>query len=253
MADRDEIHGNGVVTGDSRPLTERTRDALLQSIRAGRYPDGKLPPEAELAELLGVSRTTLRAVLQDLSTAGVISRRRRHGTLINEHALHAWMQLNRLEPFHNLIEQCGYVPSADDQRHRVIAATADEAEALDIEPGTDCLEVQLRLLADGDPVITIADFIPLEQLNFSPDDVEHRESTFAFVAANCKSPVEYATTDIVPRVATANSPAGLAIAEGTPYVELRETHFSVAGDAIAYSRVCVNDAIVRFTLLRSKV
>jgi DNA-binding GntR family transcriptional regulator len=239
--------------GHARPLTEQTRDILLHSIRSGQYPDGKLPPEAELAELLGVSRTTLRAVLQDLSTAGVISRRRRHGTLINEHALHAWMQLNRLEPFHKLIEQCGYSPSADHQLHRVVKAGADEAKALELEIGADCLEVELRLLADGDPVITIVDYIPMSQLDRLPADVEGSDSTFAFVAVNCKQPVEYATTDIVPRMATAKSPAGLDIKPSTPYVELRETHFSAAGEPIAYSRVSVNDAIVRFTLVRNKI
>lgn len=253
IAELGQIKEESAAAPDGRSLTDRTRETLLQSIRAGEYAEGKLPPEAELSDQLGISRTTLRAVLQDLATAGVISRRRRHGTLINEHALHAWMQLNRLEPFHRLIEQCGYAPSADRQEHRIIKAGTDESEALDVEIGADILEVELRLLAGDEPVITIVDHIPIAQLERPLDDLEHADSTFAFVAINCKSPVEYATTDIVPRKATKSAPAGLSIEAGTPYVELRETHFSVDGDPIAYSRVSVDDAIVRFTLVRNKI
>jgi GntR family transcriptional regulator len=183
----------------------------------------------------------------------VISRRRRHGTLINDHALHSWMQLNRLEPFHRLIEQVGHVPTADHRGHAIVKARTDEAEALKIEIGTDLLEVELRLLADGDPVITIVDYVPLGRLARPLDELEYGDSTFDFVALNCDTPVEYATTDIVPRRATAGSPPGLGIASGTPYVELHETHFNKDGDPIAWSRVSVKDEVIRFTLVRSKV
>ncbi|MGB3763057.1 MAG: FCD domain-containing protein [Ornithinimicrobium sp.] len=60
---------------------EETMEALLQEIRLGQLAPGeKLMPERELAEALGVSRTTLREVLAHLTKSGyVIVRRGRYG------------------------------------------------------------------------------------------------------------------------------------------------------------------------------
>jgi len=115
-------------------LTECTRGALLAAIRADAFADGRLPPEAELAEQLGVSRATLRAALQSLEADGLISRRRRHGTYINGHLLRTSMRLNRLVPFTELIELCGHEPSVDVQRHRVEPARGEDAAALCARP-----------------------------------------------------------------------------------------------------------------------
>ena len=128
-------------------LTECTRGALLAAIRADAFADGRLPPEAELAEQLGVSRATLRAALQSLEADGLISRRRRHGTYVNGHLLRTSMRLNRLVPFTELIELCGHEPSVDVQRHRVEPARGEDAAALDVEPGVDCLVVERLLRA----------------------------------------------------------------------------------------------------------
>lgn len=62
-------------------LFEATMERLLRAIRLGQFPPGsKLPPERDLAELLGVSRTTLREALAALQTNGYVSvRRGRYG------------------------------------------------------------------------------------------------------------------------------------------------------------------------------
>jgi GntR family transcriptional regulator len=236
---------------ENRPLTQRARDALLHAIRSDAFPEGRLPPEAQLAEQLGVSRTTLRAALQSLAADGLITRRRRHGTIVNRHLLRASMRLNRLVPFTTLIEQCGYQPSVDPQTHVVTDTPSAEAvEALGIEPGTRCLVVSRLLRATGEPVITVIDVVPLEHLAVEADAVVDAETTFGFLAANGAPRVDYTTAEMLPRIATAGTPAGLEIAPGTPYLELIETIFSREHERIAVSRVSVDDRFVRFSLLR---
>lgn len=60
---------------------EETIGRILQSIKLGMFGAGdKLPPERELSEMLGVSRSTLRDVLAELQAAGYIEvRRGRYG------------------------------------------------------------------------------------------------------------------------------------------------------------------------------
>ena len=52
-------------------------------IESGDFRAGdKLPPERELAQLIGVSRATVRAGLQSLATVGVVDSRRGAGTFV---------------------------------------------------------------------------------------------------------------------------------------------------------------------------
>jgi GntR family transcriptional regulator, transcriptional repressor for pyruvate dehydrogenase complex len=65
------------------PLTDTAIQKLREMIIAGRYPSGaKLPPEAELAAELGLSRNTTREAVRALSTALVLDVRRGDGTYV---------------------------------------------------------------------------------------------------------------------------------------------------------------------------
>lgn len=65
------------------PLTEAAIRKLRDMITSGRYPSGaKLPPEAELAAELGLSRNTTREAVRALSSARVLDVRRGDGTYV---------------------------------------------------------------------------------------------------------------------------------------------------------------------------
>jgi GntR family transcriptional repressor for pyruvate dehydrogenase complex len=58
---------------------------MRRLIESGDFRAGdKLPPERELAQLIGVSRATVRAGLQSLATVGVVESRRGAGTFVAE-------------------------------------------------------------------------------------------------------------------------------------------------------------------------
>ena len=61
------------------PLTEQARSAILEAIVDKRF-DERLPSEEALAEMLSVSRTTIRTALQSLEQEGIITRKRAIGT-----------------------------------------------------------------------------------------------------------------------------------------------------------------------------
>lgn len=69
--------------GPSARLSERVTEQLLRVLGSGAYAEGtKLPPERELAELLGVSRTVLREALSALQLSGMLVRHPGVGTVI---------------------------------------------------------------------------------------------------------------------------------------------------------------------------
>lgn len=73
---------------ERQSLTKQLMDVIIANITAGDLPEGeKLPPEAELAELLRVSRNTLRETLKTMETFGIIESRHGQGTFVSPHAM----------------------------------------------------------------------------------------------------------------------------------------------------------------------
>ena len=62
---------------------DQVRDRLVEMVDGLQVGDA-IPPERQLAETLGVSRPTLRAVIDDLVRIGVLRRRQGSGTYVAE-------------------------------------------------------------------------------------------------------------------------------------------------------------------------
>lgn len=72
-----------VAVAADQPLYLRIAAQLTQAIAGGTYPVGsRLPTELELCEEFGISRFTAREAVRVLSTAGLITRRQRVGTVV---------------------------------------------------------------------------------------------------------------------------------------------------------------------------
>ena len=64
------------------PLGQRLRDAMVSSIRDGLLPANRaLPSERDLATGLGVSRSSVRNRLKDLSDMGLVETRHGAGSV----------------------------------------------------------------------------------------------------------------------------------------------------------------------------
>jgi len=75
----------------NRPMTlaGQVEQLLRQAIAEGRFPDGKLPTEIELADQLGVSRETVRLAAEVLQGEGLLFKVRRKGTFLKLESLPA--------------------------------------------------------------------------------------------------------------------------------------------------------------------
>ena len=229
------------------------REALLTAMRDGGFPGGKLPPEERLARDMGVSRATIRAALQSLAEDGIVTRRRRHGTVVNEQVLRGSVPLNRFASFRDLIEQSGFTCAVAPIGRHLAVPGAEVAALIGIEPGEECLVVERLLRADGAPVVTISDAVPLALLEGPVDTLSDEESTFAFIARNTRATIDHSVLELMPSVATDDRPPHLGLPAGIPYAELREVLFSPAGDAVAFSRIHVDVRRIRLTLARREV
>ena len=125
-----------ILEGEStaaRPsLVDGAEQALRNWLVPGRYRTGdRLPPEHEVAVMLGISRGTLRTALQRLEESSEIVRRQGSGTFVGRMAVPAAFgeRLERLEPYSSVAQRRGLELSANDLKieHRAVGGEAGEA------------------------------------------------------------------------------------------------------------------------------
>ena len=91
-------------------LTEQVKTHIKKRIADDGFEDGRIPPETELANDLGVSRTTVRDALSRLEHEGTIYRRQGAGTFVNQQGLQIKSRLEEIWSYEQVLEDHGYVP-----------------------------------------------------------------------------------------------------------------------------------------------
>src|SRR5579859_4978728 len=117
----------------SPSLVDSAEDALHAWLAGGRYrPGDRLPPEHEVAAMLGVSRGTLRSALERLENRGEIIRRQGSGTFVGRVVTPGALgeRLERLEPYSSLAARRGLKLTCRDMVVERRPVGSEVAEAL---------------------------------------------------------------------------------------------------------------------------
>jgi GntR family transcriptional regulator len=148
---------------DARPsLVDDTELALRAWLATGRHrPGDRLPPELELAGMLGVSRGTLRTALDRLADAGEITRRQGSGTYVGKAvrptAFHEGLEV--LRPYSKLAERRGVALSVRDLEIAERRLGSEVAEVFDLDPEAIAWTITRTILADREPVAVMRDVV----------------------------------------------------------------------------------------------
>jgi GntR family transcriptional regulator len=117
-------------------LRHRIADELRERLERGDFLAGaRLPSEPELARMLGVSRSSLRAAIALLEADGLLRRMHGSGTFVTERPL-LRNDLSRNFGVSEMIAATGLDPGTVEARAARERAPADVAEAFGIEPRT---------------------------------------------------------------------------------------------------------------------
>jgi GntR family transcriptional regulator len=231
------------------PLAARARAAILTAILEDQF-DGRLPSEDALAEMLNVSRTTVRAAVQDLEREGLIKRRRAVGTRINRHVGASTLALHRMVGFDYLLRENGHDVRVDITWQR--RDVTPEVFPLPWEGTRDCCVLEKKYFADDELAIYLRDYIEWE--NFKTTDFEEplEASVFEFSKRYCKRPIDHAVVELLPSVNDAEQVTRLELPKGEPFLRLHETHYSERAEVIGWSFVDINSHFIRLEVFRGQ-
>lgn len=208
-------------------ISDMAYNALKAQFEKGTFSSGqKLPSEPELANMLNISRMTLRSALQMLEIKGYIEVKRGVGTFFVGLPYKRFdTGIERLVSITEVMRQRGHVPGTKDLT--VFASQADEtiAQDLNIKVGDPITVVDRIRTMDGLPVMYDHSTFPARILpqNISPDEIG--ESLFSYFIKKKKLVITHAISRLVPAMADEFLAEKLSVEYGTLLIQMYQTHY----------------------------
>ena len=143
-----------LVNSDAAPLYEKVKRHMSEAILVGEWKPGMvLPNETVLAQGFGIAVGTVRRAMSDLVAEGLLSRRRKTGTVVTgrspHHSLRFFFQNFRLHRVDgSLVRSTSEMLSVEPA-----AATPEQAALLRLKPDAGVIRIHRIRHADGRPVM----------------------------------------------------------------------------------------------------
>lgn len=218
------------------PAAVAVRDRLRDEIVTGQLAPGeRLGAEREIAQRLGVSRTTVRAALDELERSGEIRRARGRAGGIYVAERKVERDLTSLAGLPSYLRRQGFASDARVLSTATLEADSELAATLGLSPGELVLEVVRVRLADSEP-------ISLERATFPaarfPDLLDQSLGGSLYELLQDRYGVEPGEAEERIEVVAAGAAEArlLGVARGAPLVSIARTAWSVSGIAFERSR-----------------
>lgn len=136
--------------GSNAPLYLRVKKLVNDAMASGALKAGDaIPSEREAADLLGISRVTVRKAFTELVREGALVQRQGSGTFVRGHAPRIEQPLSRLTSFSEDMKLRGFKTDADWLDRSTGLPTPEEALKLSISPREHVCRFHRLRRADG--------------------------------------------------------------------------------------------------------
>ena len=157
----------------SVPLYEIVKRQITEAIMMGKWPAGTvLPSEIALSQMFGVAVGTIRRALQDLTNEGLLSRRRKTGTVVTgrtpQHSLRFFFQYFRLHGLDGSLQNS----TSDILSLKRREANDEERSGLRLDDASEVISIHRLRSVGGHPVMHEVMALPARMLPEFPDKKE---------------------------------------------------------------------------------
>jgi GntR family transcriptional regulator len=185
----------------SPSLTEQAKAYIKERIVNDEFEEGRIPSEIDLADALGVSRTTVRDALSRLEQEGVIFRKQGAGTFVNDAGLQIKTRLEEIWTYESMLSAHGYTPTTHVFGLEEKPAPADTADVLGLHEGDKILVFTKLFQADESPVIVTVNQILAALVNQPYHQDDFQQPIYKFLSNFCRQHLTYYLSEIVPLMA----------------------------------------------------
>lgn len=234
----------------SPSLTEQAKTHIKDQILDGQFEDGRIPSESDLANELGVSRTTIRDALSRLEIEGTVFRRQGAGTFVNRPGLQIRSRLDEIWSYEAVLEAHGYEPTVQLLDVRRMLPDDGMRRLLALERGEEITILRKLFSENSEPVILTENRIPSRLI---PEDLDEAQLTlpvYELLQTCCQQHLNYYLSELVPVVTGENLARVLNTELNTALLSFEETGYDDDNEPILWARSVFRDDLVRFRMIR---
>ena len=214
----------------STPLYLQIAANLKQHIIAGEWREGEaVPSERELCSLTDASRVTVRKAIEELISAGLLSRRQGSGTVVNRVIE---TKNDALGSFSDEAAARGGTPGTIWIVRTIARPTEDEANILKIGRDSEVVRLGRVRLLDGEPLAIEHALVPRQHL---PPLDDLGDSLYQALDVKGNRPVG-GTQSIHASLATPTEAGLLSIAEQSAVLRIERVTRNASGDVVELTR-----------------
>jgi GntR family transcriptional regulator len=216
------------------PFYFQLKEAIREKIEKGEWRSGdQIPGETELGEMFDISRTVIRQALQELTYEGLINREKGRGTFVAKPKINESLVQN-LTGFHQDMANRGMAPRSLVLKQALVPATAKVAGFLQLEPGTQVIEIQRLRFIVNEPIVLVTTYLPY---SLCPKLIQadlKSHSLYDFLENECSIQISRGRRTIEAVLASEKEAQMLKIEKGAPLILLNSISYLADGTPIEY-------------------
>jgi GntR family transcriptional regulator len=240
MIDMTKMIDSGAISKKSPiPLYYQIAESLRKQIESGQIGRGEqIPPEKELEDLFGVSRTTIRQALADLTRDGLLERRRGQGTYVTSAQQQFDEPVMGIRSYTEEAAKQGFRPTTKMLAFKVLSATVEVRNELRLSEDEQVFLVKRLRLLNGDPSGVDTTYIPVRLVPaLSKDDfsVEGETQSLYFILEHQYGCLLDEAEELIDATATTEEESRLlAVKNSTPINHRKRVVFLPDGTPLLY-------------------
>ena len=241
-------------------LSQRAKEKIHKYISKMELDkSNKLPREETLAEIIGVSRVTIRKALDDLSAEGIVFRRQGKGTFVNVDSLNIKVKFNPAMEFTQMIKKCGYEPSVKLLSIQTVPWDEKIGSALQLEKGSSLVRCEKLFLADEKICACCIDYFDIALIGGKAayeDFKRFERSVFNYIYSYSKETIEWDKIEIDCVLGTDIPDFMNYVTDDSygskPYLRLRGVDYSPEDKPLIYAEEYIDTGIIQFSMIRQR-
>ena len=207
----------------------------------------RLPTEPKLAEMLGVSRATLREAMRTFETQGLLQRRQGVGTFVVRPSGVMETGLELLESIESMAERRGLSVHMGDYAIKRRPADPSEKEALKVDK---VLQLSRVIETQDRPIAYLIDVLPNELMDDMEVQRDFTGSVLDLLLKRGDPLVATANTEILATAVESDVARTLRIQRGDVVLHFKSAVIGVDGGVIDLSRSYFLPGYFRFQIVR---
>lgn len=242
------------------PLSQQTKTAILEYIQKMEpEKDTKLPREEIMAEMLGVSRITVRRAFAELAAEGIIFRQQGRGTFVNADYLNMKVTFNPVMEFTQMIEESGYKPTMKLLELKVMQGNKKVRDILQADENEKVIQADKAFFADGKLCVLCRDFYSMELAGGEEkfNSLSHMEkSMYPYIYENSGKKLVWDKVEIDTAISTEIEAFADYLKQMNvgirPYLFLREVDYGEENEPLIYVEEYIDTSIIKYNMIRQK-